>query len=312
VGLLFSTLCVDFRHPHLLIALHGFLNLNKPRGVTSRDVVNAVARPLKKLKLKVGHAGTLDPLATGVLVVAIGSATRLIENVQQLAKRYRTVARLGATSDTLDADGTIVETPAPRIPSESEIRQALATQVGTVLQTPPQFSALRVHGQRSYDLARAGRTVELVPRPVRIDRIELLRFAWPALELLIDCGSGTYVRSIIRDLGETMRCGALIDVLERTRIGPFTLADAIAPEGFTLDSITEALRPETDAVPELPKITASPADAAAITHGRAIPAPEGLTAGAVAILNAEGDLLALANVVGGQLQPAKVLGQRAT
>jgi tRNA pseudouridine55 synthase len=307
-----STLSVVSGHGPQLMVLHGFLNLNKPPGVTSRAVVDAVALPLKKLKLKVGHAGTLDPLASGVLVVAVGSATRLIENVQRLPKAYRTTALLGATSDTLDADGTIVETPAPRIPSESEIRAALTSQIGTVLQTPPQFSALRVAGRRAYDLARAGQTVDLAPRPVRIDRIDLLRYAWPELDLIVDCGSGTYIRSVVRDLGETLGCGALIDVLERTRIGPFLLADAITPEGLTLDRIARALRPETDAIAELPKVTASAAEAAAIAHGRAILAPEGLTAGPVAILTAKGDLLAMANAVRGQLQPTKVLEQPAT
>src|SRR4051812_7138067 len=193
----------------------GVLNLNKPPGATSRDVVNRVVQ--LERKLKVGHAGTLDPLATGVLVVCVGAATRLIENVQRMPKVYRTVVRLGARSDTLDADGRVTEVEHPEVPDEGGIRAAMADQVGRIAQRPPAFSALKVEGRRAYDLARAGRDVDLAPRPVRIDRIDLLAYAWPRLELEIACGSGTYIRSIARDVGEALGCGGLVDVLVRTR-----------------------------------------------------------------------------------------------
>src|SRR6476659_3043098 len=134
--------------------LCGLLNLEKPIGGPSRDVVDRVSRPLRKVK--VGHAGTLDPLATGVLVVCVGAATRLIEYVQRMPKTYRTTVLLGARSDTLDADGQVVAVESPRVPGEPEIRTALATQVGTIAQMPPQYSALKVRGRRAYDLARAG------------------------------------------------------------------------------------------------------------------------------------------------------------
>jgi tRNA pseudouridine55 synthase len=172
------------------VEVSGVLNLNKPGGMTSRDVVDLIARPLKK-KAKVGHAGTLDPLASGVLVVCLGSATRLIEYVQRMGKGYRTVVRLGATSDTLDADGRIESRENPPIPTETEILDVLARQVGTIDQIPPQYSALKVQGKRAYDLARSGQTVALASRPVRIDRVELISYAWPLLELEVDCGSGT-------------------------------------------------------------------------------------------------------------------------
>ena len=141
--------------------LSGLLNLRKITGLTSRDVVNRVTRMLGKIK--VGHAGTLDPLASGVLVVCVGAATRLIEYVQRMPKTYRTVVRLGARSDTLDADGRVEVVAAPRVPNESEVRAALAAQVGTIAQTPPEFSALKVEGRRAYDLARAGRAVISLP-----------------------------------------------------------------------------------------------------------------------------------------------------
>ena len=222
-------------------AVRGVLNLDKPTGVTSREVVDRVARPLRGVK--VGHAGTLDPLASGVLVVCVGAATRLIEFVQRMPKTYRTVVRLGATSDTLDADGHVVAVASPRVPKESEVLAALAGQVGTIEQRPPAFSALKVAGRRAYDLARAGLEVELAPRPVTIDRIDLLGYAWPRLELKIACGGGTFIRSIARDVGEALGCGGLVEVLVRTRIGPFTQAEAIDPMSLTAESIPGLLRP---------------------------------------------------------------------
>src|SRR5271154_390941 len=138
-------------------SLSGILNLDKPGGMTSRDVVDLISRPLRKVK--VGHAGTLDPLASGVLVVCVGRATRLIEYVQRMPKTYRTVVRLGARSDTLDADGRIEVEESPRVPTEAELLEALSAQVGTIEQIPPQFSALKVEGKRAYDLARVGQAV---------------------------------------------------------------------------------------------------------------------------------------------------------
>src|SRR4051812_37661406 len=232
--------------------LSGVLNLDKPGGMTSRDVVDLVAKPLRKVK--VGHAGTLDPLASGVLVVCVGAATRLIEYVQGMPKTYRTVVRLGARSDTLDADGRIEVEADPRVPTEADVLEALAAQVGTIEQVPPQFSALKVEGRRAYDLARAGQAVALAARPVRVDRIELISYAWPRLEFTVDCGSGTYIRSIARDVGEALGCGGLIEVLVRTRIGPFLQADALDPTGRPIEAILARLRPSVDALGEMPKL----------------------------------------------------------
>ena len=202
---------VDGRKALVDSGLRGILNVNKPSGPTSRDVVNRVARILRRVK--VGHAGTLDPLASGVLIVCIGSATRLIEFVQRMPKTYRTVIRLGARSDTLDADGRVTEVEQPRIPDEGEVRRAVACQVGEISQVPPDYSALKVQGRRAHDLARSGQAVDLAPRTVRIDRIELVAYSWPRLELEIDCGGGTYIRSIARDVGEALGCGGLVEVL---------------------------------------------------------------------------------------------------
>ncbi|CAN5841628.1 tRNA pseudouridine(55) synthase TruB [soil metagenome] len=296
----------------------GFLNLNKPTGPTSRDVVDLVARPLKRARVKVGHAGTLDPLASGVLVVAVGAATRLIEQVQGHSKTYRTVVRLGARSDTLDADGQVVEVADPPIPTVEQVRAALATQVGEIEQIPPQYSALKVGGRRAYDLARSGQAVDLAPRRVRIDRVELLDYRWPHLQFEVDCGGGTYIRSIARDVGEALGCGGLIEVLIRTRIGPFRLEEAIDPDPdrLTVASIPGLLRPMLEAVAELPRIALNVEQAAAIARGQGLdPSQLGSEAarlsisGEVALIGPDpGDLLALATLDPrtGRLQPHRV------
>jgi tRNA pseudouridine55 synthase len=289
----------------------GVLNLDKPIGMTSRDAVDLVARPLRGNK--VGHAGTLDPLASGVLVVCVGAATRLIEYVQRLPKTYRTVVRLGARSDTLDADGRVVEAIDPPVPDEARVRDALAGQVGTIEQLPPQYSALKVGGRRAYDLARAGQEVELAPRPVRIDRVDLLSYAWPRLELEIDCGAGTYIRSIARDVGEALGCGGLVEVLTRTRIGPFTLADAVDPRTLPAAAIPGLLRPVADAVPGLPRVRLSPDQLSAVARGLALPlrelAPASLAGGELALLGPDGALVAIAEAdpAGGVARPRRVL-----
>jgi tRNA pseudouridine55 synthase len=287
--------------------ISGLLNLNKPTGVTSRDVVNGVTRLIRRIK--VGHAGTLDPLASGVLVLCVGSATRLIEYVQRMPKTYRTTIRLGATSDTLDADGQVVEHPIPVIPDEATIREVLKTQVGTISQVPPQFSALKVAGQRAYDLARAGQTVELAAREVAIDRVELLSYDWPRLELEIDCGGGTYIRSIARDVGEALGCGGLVEILIRTRIGPFTLEGADEPADLNspLD-IERRLRPPVEALGEMPRMTIDENERADIVQGRSL-SRTGTPMGEIALLLEDGSLLAIAEAdpETGKVAPRRVL-----
>ena len=284
----------------------GVLNLSKPIGMTSRDVVDRVARPLRKVK--VGHAGTLDPLASGVLVVCVGAATRLIEYVQRMPKTYRARVRLGATSDTDDADSAIVEAIAPPVPTEAELRAALATQVGTIDQVPPEFSAIKVAGERAYDLARAGREVVLKARPVTISRVELIEYAWPHAELEIDCGSGTYIRSIARDVGQSLGCGGLIEVLTRTRIGPFTIEEAHDPMTLDRTAILEGLKPATEAVAGMPRVVLAAEQVRAIGQGRTIEVDPTMP-GEVALLDEDGGLVAIAEAVEGgrRLAPRRVL-----
>jgi tRNA pseudouridine55 synthase len=285
------------------------LNLHKPSGLTSRAVVDRVARPLRGIK--VGHAGTLDPLASGVLVVAVGAATRLVEFVQRMPKTYRTVIRLGARSDTLDADGQVIAVPDPLIPSEAEVRAALQRQVGTIAQRPPEYSALKVQGRRAYDLARAGVATGLKPRQVTISRIELLDYSWPRLELEIHCGGGTYIRSIARDLDEALGCGGLVEVLVRTRIGAFTLDDAIDPDNLSAAAIAGLLRPALEAVALLPQLRLSSDQVADVAQGKELTAGRlaGATvpAGEVALLGPDGALVAVAE---GEPESGRVLPRR--
>jgi tRNA pseudouridine55 synthase len=208
--------------------VNGFLIIDKPGGITSRDAVNRVQRRFPR-KTKIGHTGTLDPLATGVLVLCIGPACKLADRVQAMPKTYRARFRLGATSTTDDADGEIVATNATPVP-EVAVRTALAKFVGVIEQVPPQVSAIKVDGTRAYASARKGETVSLTARPVRIDAIRMLSFDWPFLDIEIDCGKGTYVRSIARDLGQLLGCGGLVETLRRTRVGPFTADEGIGPD----------------------------------------------------------------------------------
>jgi tRNA pseudouridine55 synthase len=293
-------------------SLNGLLNLNKPSGVTSRRVVDQVVRLAPRAR--VGHAGTLDPLATGVLVLCVGPATRLIEYVQRMPKTYVATVRLGARSDTLDVEGEVVETEHPPIPAGRELRAALAAQVGEILQLPPEYSALRVKGRRAHELARAGKPVELKPRVVRIDRIELQAYEWPRLELEIDCGGGTYIRSIARDLGEALGCGAVLERLVRSRIGHFSAETAIDPATLTVESLPSQLRPPREAVAGMPTLVLPGEDGLrAVSQGKALPAEAlsvgSLPAGEIALLAPDGRLVAIArcDAARGTIHPLKVL-----
>jgi tRNA pseudouridine55 synthase len=221
----------------------GFLVIDKPPGMTSRAVVN-----------RIGHTGTLDPLATGVLVVCIGAATRLADYVQAMGKSYRSRFRLGATSTSDDADGELTETPFAEPPTRDRIEHHLASFVGVIEQLPPKVSALKVAGQRAYDKARRGDEVNLSARPVRIDAIRLVSYEWPFVEVEVDCGKGTYIRSIARDLGTALGCGGMVQTLRRTRIGTFTLDQAI-DLNIGQEIVKDRLRPLSEGLSELPPLT---------------------------------------------------------
>jgi len=247
---------------------YGILNLNKPTGATSRDVVNRIQRPVRPAK--VGHAGTLDPLATGVLVVCVGAATRLIEYVQRMSKGYRGTFLLGRSSPTEDVEGEVTELDAPPIPTREQLDAAAARMVGRIEQRPPIYSALKVDGKRAYALARKGKEVELKPRPVTIHRLAVEAYDYPQLTLAIECGSGTYVRSLGRDLAESLGTAAVMSALVRTSVGGFRLEDAIDPEGITQENWADHLLPAARAVESLPKIELSTDEITEIRNGRRI------------------------------------------
>ncbi len=213
--------------------MNGILNINKPAGWTSHDVVAWVRRVLKVKR--VGHAGTLDPLATGVLLVCVGQATRVAEYLMASSKTYRAAARLGITTDTYDTDGEIVAThPVPEL-SAGDLRSALASFTGDILQTPPAYSAIKQDGVPLHRRARRGETVQPAPRPVRIQSIEVLTWQLPDVALEVVCDPGTYIRSLVHDLGQTLGCGATMTALQRTRSGRFHVADAL-----DLDTVAQA------------------------------------------------------------------------
>ncbi len=222
--------------------MNGFLVIDKPGGMTSRDAVNRAQLWFPR-RTKIGHTGTLDPLATGVLVLCIGAATKLAERVQAMPKRYETRIRLGATSDTDDADGEVVENTLSAAPSLAMVLEQLPKFIGLIEQLPPQYSALKVQGQRAYDLARRGVEVALKPRPVRVDSILLRTYEWPWVDLTIDCGKGTYIRSIARDLGAALGVGGLVQTLRRTRVGPFFDVERGIGLNATPDEARAALLP---------------------------------------------------------------------
>lgn len=213
--------------------IDGIFNINKPKGMTSHDVVARVRRISGQHKT--GHAGTLDPMATGVLPVVLGKATRLVEYLSDADKAYRAVLTLGATSDTYDAEGTIVHTPGAEMPSVEAVEKALASFRVELSQLPPMHSAVKVGGKKLYELARVGIEIERQPRQVTITRLEVVEYSPPTLYIFVECSKGTYIRSLAHGLGAVLGTGAYLSALERTRHGPFTIEGAV-----TLDTL-EAL-----------------------------------------------------------------------
>ena len=248
----------------------GLLNLNKPVGMTSRqavDIVHRLSRPAKA-----GHAGTLDPLAQGVLVVCAGSATRLIGYVQRMRKQYLGTFLLGRTSVTEDIEGQVTELPDAPVPTHAQIEAAARRFLGRIEQRPPAFSALKIQGRPAYKLARQGKPVELAPRPVEIFRIEIKRYEYPELVLEIDCGGGTYIRSLGRDLAQALGTGAVMSALVRTSIGGFHVAEAIDPSRLTRDNWHAFLQPPLRAVEYLPRVPLSAEEAVRLRNGQTIAA----------------------------------------
>src|SRR5690349_20467723 len=215
------------------MGLHGILVIDKESGWTSHDVVARVRRITGERK--VGHTGTLDPAATGVLPVCLGAATKVIEYLQDKGKTYYAEVVLGVATDTDDLEGQIVsEAPVPSL-TEDDLDRALEPFRGEIAQIPPMYAAIKVGGRKLYELARAGETIERAPRRVRIDTLAVLGWESPVVRLLVDCGKGTYIRALARDLGEALGCGAYLQRLVRLRPGPFFLDQALTLEELAVE-----------------------------------------------------------------------------
>ncbi len=248
--------------------------------MTSREAVDLVSLSIERLgtrqrhRRKIGHAGTLDPLASGVLLICIGSATRLIPFLHVHSKAYQAEFRFGERSNTDDLEGEITKCDGPLPQSTSEIEALLPEFTGRLLQRPPVYSAVKVSGRRAYQLAREDADVELIPRPVDIYRFALMAYTPPLARFEIECGSGTYIRSLARDLGERTGSGALMSALTRTSIGPFRIEDALeVADGvrLPLESIAEHLQPMSAGVSYLPTMLVSEGEAVLVRRGIRLP-----------------------------------------
>jgi tRNA pseudouridine55 synthase len=210
------------------MGVNGILNVNKPCGPTSFDIVASIRHICGEKR--VGHAGTLDPAASGVLPVCLGQATRVAEYVHNFSKEYVAGITLGATTDTFDAAGIVTSRSDPGSITVDQVQQALQSFLGEISQVPPAYSAIKIKGKQSYKLARAGVSVPLEPRRVTVNSIDILSFTSPCLKVRIQCSTGTYIRSIAADLGSALGCGAYLQDLVRTVYGPYKIEDALSPE----------------------------------------------------------------------------------
>jgi tRNA pseudouridine55 synthase len=289
--------------------VNGWLIFDKPVGMTSTHAVS-VAKRLYSAK-RAGHAGTLDPLASGLLPIALGEATKTVPFVMDGRKIYQFTVRWGEERDTDDAEGRVDATSAAR-PSADDIRALLPRFSGTIAQVPPRFSAIKIDGERAYDLARDGEVVELEARPVDIHRLSLIDIPDPDHALLsAECGKGTYVRALARDMGRVLGCFGHVSALRRTGVGPFREQDGVSLEQLgTADAavLTSLLQPVAAGLQGLPTFSVSRADAARLARGQAVllrgrDAP--IVEGSVAIFT-QGDLIALAEAAEGELRPRRI------
>jgi tRNA pseudouridine55 synthase len=285
------------------------LNINKPAGLTSRDVVDRVKRLVRPHK--VGHAGTLDPIATGVLLVCVGQATRLVEYAQRLPKSYHGTFLLGRRSETDDVERDVEIVSGARTPTLAEVEAALPRFVGSIAQRPPRHSAVKIAGQRAYQLARRGVAFEPAAKTVEIHRLEIVRYDYPELQLAVECGSGTYIRSLGRDLAESLGTSAVMSALDRTAIGCFSTTTALRHEQL-IDEWQLHLQSPALLVAGLSSLTVTPAELRELQHGRPIQAdPQRYSKQTspteeIAALDASGNLVALLD----QRRPGQLMATR--
>ena len=291
-------------------AISGVLVIDKPIGMTSHDVVNAV-RFGTGIR-RAGHTGTLDPRASGVLVILVGPAVRLSEYVSASDKRYQAIIRMGASTDTFDADGRFTQqSTSPFEVTETQFEATLKQFVGEIEQTPPPYSAVKVRGRRAYDMARKGEEVELAPRKINVYHLEVLEWAPPEVVVDVHCSSGTYVRSLANDMGNALGCGGYLVGLRRTKSGRFSLRDATPlrklQEAFRAGNWYQYLIPAAEAISDWPVLELSEEQVDLVRHGHRIPADtdDAKLARGVSL---DGELVALLEYVpeAHQWQPKKV------
>ncbi len=293
--------------------MNGVLVINKPQNWTSHDVVNK-ARGILQEK-RIGHTGTLDPLATGVLVLCIGKATKIARYLESDDKEYTAELKLGTTTDTLDSAGSILETHEYHPPSRDEVQRALDRFRGNILQRPPAYSAIKVSGIPSYRLARQGTILEHEERPVTISAITLLEYRDPLIRFSVSCSKGTYVRSLCADIGATLGGGAHLTALVRTRSGRFRIEQAVDLEQLAQE-VSRGLAEKTlltlsEALGSFPMVTVDASEARRISHGNSISIPSGFAVSdaqsLIRVLDSEARLLAVAKSSAGLIRPEVVL-----
>jgi tRNA pseudouridine55 synthase len=288
--------------------MDGVLVIDKPAGPTSFDVVRQV-RSLLRIK-KVGHTGTLDPMATGVLPLCLGEATKVAGFITEGDKAYDAVVRLGAETDTQDAEGKVVaEAPIPPL-TAALLEEVLTRFRGPFDQVPPMYSAVKVGGKRLYELARAGEEVERASRQVTVYELVLRDFNASQLRLSVRCSKGFFVRTLAYDIGRALGCGAHLQALRRTTSGPFTLAHALPLADMAElvkqpEVLSKRLLPVSEALVDLPAVRVSEAEAVRVSHGVPVEAPS--HPGRVRVVDPSGAVLAVAEVVRGRLRYLRVL-----
>jgi tRNA pseudouridine55 synthase len=284
-------------------ALQGVLPVDKPEGPSSHDVVGLARRALQTRRI--GHTGTLDPFASGLLLLCIGTATRIAEYLSGLDKRYHASVRLGVTTDTDDLTGEIMSRRDPSAVTADAIEAALAGLRGDVFQTPPRYSAKKRAGVRAYAAARAGRAVELEPVAVRIDALTIARYEPPELELDVACGSGTYIRAIARDLGDALGVGGHLTALRRTAVGRFNVESAVRVDELDdAQRVRAALLTPAAALAHLPAVALDEREVVDVRHGRRVRTT--LADAEPVVFLGAGSLIAVGAVEGGLIRPRKV------
>ena len=279
--------------------MHGILIIDKPEGRTSHDIVNVVRKKFKTAK--VGHLGTLDPMATGVLPVAIGKATRLAQFISSSPKIYEGEMRFGFSTNTYDRAGTPTSEEKPAQYTESDIRADIQALTGTIDQTPPPFSAKKIGSVPSYKFARKNRPVELPSAKVHIESFEIVSLDVPYLSFRVVCSPGTYIRSLAHDLGCRLGCGAHLTRLRRMRSGDFSIENAVSPDACAAADVV----PLESLLTSLPQIEVSGQEETKVLHGNEIPGA--VNAPLARIFNKKGEFIALASVENGWVRPKLVL-----